>query len=71
MCISFHSARLMGSFGEDMVNTYFLEINEQIRQVSALAGNSIIKSLILEYAIIKQNAVRKKNMSGFSVQLLQ
>ena len=50
---------------------YFFETREHIRQVSALAGNNILKSLNPEYAIIKTNAVRKKNMSGISVQLLQ
>ena len=50
---------------------YFFDNNEQIRQDSALDGNNILKSLKLEYNIISVNAVRKKNMSGFSVQLLQ
>jgi hypothetical protein len=35
------------------------EITEQIPQDSILAGNNIIKSLILEYAIIRQNGIRK------------
>ena len=50
---------------------YFFDNNEQILQDFTLAGNSILKSPKLEYAIIKQNAVRKKKMSGISVQLLQ
>ena len=50
---------------------YFFDNNEQIRQDSALDGNNILKILKLEYNIINVNAVRKKNMSGFSVQLLQ
>ncbi len=51
--------------------SYFLKIKEQIRQVSTLTGNNILKSLKLEYNIISVNTVRKKNMSGFSVQILQ
>jgi hypothetical protein len=35
------------------------EINEHIIQDSALAGNNSMKSLILEYAIIKTNGKRK------------
>jgi len=50
---------------------YFFETREQIRQDSTVDGNNILKSLKLEYTIISVNAVRKKNMSGFSVQLLQ
>jgi len=50
---------------------YFFDNNEQIRQDFTLAGNNISKSLKLEYNIIRVNAVRKKNMSGISVQLLQ
>ena len=51
--------------------SYFLKIKEQIGQDSTLAGNNILKRLKPEYNIISVNAVRKKNMSGFSVQLLQ
>ena len=50
---------------------YFFDNNEQIRQDSALAGNNILKSLKLENKIINVNAVRKKNISGFSGQLFQ
>ena len=50
---------------------YFFDSNEQILQDSALDGNNILKSLKPEYNIISINAVRKKNMSGISVQLLQ
>jgi len=47
------------------INSYFPEIKEQIWQDSILAGNNIIKSLILEYAIFKQNAKRKNTLSFF------
>jgi len=40
--------------------TYFLDIKEQIMQDSVLAGNNNMKSLILEYAIIKTKGIRKK-----------
>jgi uncharacterized alpha/beta hydrolase family protein len=50
---------------------YFFDNNEQIRQDSAVDGNNILKSLKPEYNIISVNAVRKKNISGFSAQLLQ
>jgi hypothetical protein len=46
---------------------YFLEINEQIMQDSAPAGISILKSLKREYAIIQQNAGRKRYSNVFSV----
>jgi hypothetical protein len=56
-----------------MVNTvaYFLEISEQTRQVSALAGNNITKSLIFEYAIINMNAKRDAYSNVLSVQYWQ
>jgi hypothetical protein len=47
---------------------YFFETREQIRQVSALAGNNILKSLKPEYAIIKTNAGRNTYSPIFSVQ---
>jgi hypothetical protein len=50
---------------------YFLEINEQILHDSILAGNSIIRSLIFEYAIIKQNAKREAYSNVLSVQRWQ
>ena len=59
---------LWGLFVNDQpIYPYFLEIKEQIRQDSILAGNNIIKSLILEYAIIKQNARRNASAKGFPV----
>jgi hypothetical protein len=57
-----------GLFVNDQpIYPYFLEIKEQIRQDSILAGNNIIKSLISEYAIIKQNARRNAYAEGFPV----
>jgi hypothetical protein len=47
---------------------YFFDNNEQIRQVSTLAGNNILKSLKPEYPIIKTNAGRKIYSPIFSVQ---
>jgi len=63
----------MGSFGDGMVNNFhlFLDINEQIWHVSTLAGNSIIKSLIFEYAIISINAKREAYSNVFSVHRWQ
>jgi hypothetical protein len=48
--------------------TYVLEIKEQIPQDSALAGNNSMKSLILEYAIIRQKGKSRKYSPIFSVQ---
>jgi hypothetical protein len=50
---------------------YFFDNQEQIRQDSALTGNNSMKSLILEYTIIKQNARRKAYAKVFSVQGMQ
>jgi len=47
------------------IYSYFLEIKEQIGQDSAFDGNSILKSLKPEYAIIKTNAGRKTYANGF------
>jgi hypothetical protein len=51
--LGFKTADLYGSF-----ITYLPENNEQIPQDSALAGNNCMRSLIFEYAIIRQNAKR-------------
>ena len=47
------------TLGYSSLQSGFLEANEQIGHDSALAGNSILKSPKLEYAIIKIKARRK------------
>jgi hypothetical protein len=54
-----------GHIHKESFITYFLKIKEQIRQDSILAGNSIMKSLILEYAIIKQNPEERHMLKVF------
>jgi len=44
------------------------EIKEQTGQDSVLAGNSILNSLNVDQAIIRQNGTRRKYSSVFSVQ---
>jgi hypothetical protein len=44
------------------------EIKEQTGQDSALAGNSILNSLSMDQAIIRQNGTSRKYSSVFSVQ---
>jgi len=49
---------------------YLFDINEQIGQDSIIAGNSIFKSLILEYAIITTNAAPNTYAPGSIPQVI-
>ena len=46
-------------------------INAQAGQDFFLSGNNIPKSLNEEIAIIARNAIKKKNVNGFAVNVLQ
>jgi hypothetical protein len=46
-------------------------IREQAGQDFFLSGKSIPKSLNEEIAIIARNAIKKKNVNGFAVHVLQ
>jgi hypothetical protein len=47
---------------------YFFAINEQIRHDSARAGNNMVDSLSMEYAITRQKGKRKKYSNVLTVQ---
>jgi hypothetical protein len=60
----------LGAGGLDLIQGLQVsqEMNEHSIQDSALAGNNSIKSLIFEYAIIRQKGTSKKYSNVFSVQ---